>query len=113
VAILNRGPSHNIEDYIRQFRAFAGIEPTRIDAVAAFYHRADRRVVKRETHAVLDLPATGAALADAGFVSTRIPGPPSMPPSWRRPPMRWASGSAHRSPGTRSEGSWPRSSPAP
>jgi hypothetical protein len=75
VAILNRGPSHNIEDYIRQFRAFAGIEPTRIDAVAAFYHRADRRVVKRETHAVLDLPAIGAALADAGFVSTSHPWP--------------------------------------
>jgi capsular polysaccharide biosynthesis protein len=40
VAILNRGPSQNIDDYILQFRAFAGIEPTRIDAVSSFYHRA-------------------------------------------------------------------------
>lgn len=68
VAILNRGPSHNIEDYLLQFRAFAGIAPTRIDAVAGYYHPEGRRVVKRETHAILDLPAIGAALAKAGFV---------------------------------------------
>jgi hypothetical protein len=75
LAILNRGPSQNIVDYIRQFRAFAGIEPTRIDAVAAYYHRADKRVVKRETHAVLDLPATGAALSEAGFLDAAPPWP--------------------------------------
>jgi capsular polysaccharide biosynthesis protein len=69
VAILNRGPSQNIDDYILQFRAFAGIEPTRIDAVSSFYHRAGKRVVKRKTHAVLDLPKTGAALAASGFIA--------------------------------------------
>lgn len=68
IAILNRGPSHNIEDYLLQFRRFAAIEPTRIEAVTGFYHRADARVVKRETHAILDLPKIGAALVEAGFL---------------------------------------------
>jgi hypothetical protein len=68
VAILNRGPSHNIEDYLLQFRSFAGIEPLRIEAVSGFYHPSGRRVVKRETHALLDFPAIGAALAEAGFI---------------------------------------------
>ncbi|MCU4653694.1 glycosyltransferase family 61 protein [Roseibacterium sp. SDUM158016] len=68
VAILNRGPSHNIEDYLLQFRHFAGIDALRIDAVSGFFHRAGRRVVKRETHAMLDFPLIGAALAEAGFL---------------------------------------------
>jgi capsular polysaccharide biosynthesis protein len=68
VAILNRGPSQNIEDYIAQFRSFAKIAPLRIDAVQAFWFQTDRRVVKRETHALLDFKAIGAALAAAGFL---------------------------------------------
>lgn len=68
VAILNRGPSQNIDDYMRQFQAFAGITPTRIDAIQAYWFEAGRRVVKRETHALLDFPAVGAALAAAGFI---------------------------------------------
>lgn len=75
VAIINRGPSQNIDDYIRQFRAFAGVEPLRIDAVRDYWFPAGRRVVKRETHALLDLPAVSAALSAAGFLpaSTRWP----------------------------------------
>jgi hypothetical protein len=68
VAILNRGPSQNIEDYLRQFRRFAGIDAVRVEAVSTFYHPAGRRVLKRETHAVLDFPAIGSALAEAGFI---------------------------------------------
>lgn len=75
VAILNRGPSQNIDDYIRQFRAFAGIDPTRIDAIRDYWFPAGRRVVKRETHALLDLPAVASILAKAGFLpkTTRWP----------------------------------------
>ena len=68
VAILNRGPSQNIDDYLRQFRHFAGIAPTRIDAVRDYWFPAGRRVVKRETHALLDLPAVASALSKAGFL---------------------------------------------
>lgn len=75
VAILNRGPSQNIDDYIRQFRAFADVDPIRVDAVREYWFPAGRRVVKRETHALLDLPAVSAALSSAGFLpaSTRWP----------------------------------------
>ena len=68
VAILNRGPSQNIDDYLRQFRHFAGTDPLRIDAVRDYWFPAGRRVVKRETHALLDLPAVASALASAGFL---------------------------------------------
>ncbi|WP_158241812.1 DUF563 domain-containing protein [Tabrizicola sp. TH137] len=68
VAILNRGPSQNIDDYLRQFRHFAGIDPARIDAVRDYWFQAGRRVIKRETHALLDLPAVAAALSAAGFL---------------------------------------------
>lgn len=68
VAIINRGPSQNIDDYIRQFQAFAGITPTRIEAIKSYWFEAGRRVVKRETHALLDFPAVGAALVAAGFI---------------------------------------------
>ena len=68
VAIINRGPSQNIDDYTRQFRHFAGIEPVQIEAIRAYWFEAGRRVVKRETHALLDLPAVGAALAEAGMI---------------------------------------------
>lgn len=68
VAILNRGPSENIDDYVRQFRAFAGIEALRLDHVTGFWFEQGRRVVRRETHAVLDLPALGAGLVAGGFL---------------------------------------------
>ncbi|MDG3042192.1 glycosyltransferase family 61 protein [Roseicyclus marinus] len=68
VAILNRGPSQNIEDYILQFRAFAGIDPLRIDALTGYFHPADQRVVKREVMATLDFEAVGAALRRGGFI---------------------------------------------
>jgi hypothetical protein len=68
VALINRGPSQNIEDYIRQFRRFAGIDALKIEALDGYYHPAGRRVIKRETYATLDFPATGAALATAGFI---------------------------------------------
>lgn len=67
VAIINRGPSQNIDDYMRQFEAFAGVMPTRIDAVQSYWFPEGRRVVKRETHALLDFKALGKALGAAGF----------------------------------------------
>lgn len=75
VAILNRGPSQNIDDYIRQFRHFAATDPTRVDAVRDYWFPSGRRVVKRETHALLDLPTVATALSQAGFLppATRWP----------------------------------------
>lgn len=78
VGIINRGPSANVEDYIRQFRAFANIEPTRIEAIKGCWHPADRRFVKREVQAHLDFPTAAAQLAEAGFIAN--PGPWSDPP---------------------------------
>jgi len=70
IAIINRGPSNNIDDYIAQFTRWHGHVPTRIEAVTGFYFEQGRRVVKRETHALLDLEAVGAALVAAGFLPT-------------------------------------------
>jgi hypothetical protein len=57
------------QDYMRQFRAFVGIEPTRIEAIKGCWHRADRRFVKREVQAHLDFPSAATQLADAGFIA--------------------------------------------
>lgn len=70
VAIINRGPSQNIDDYLRQFRHFVGLEPVRIDAVRRYWFPAGRRVVKRETHALADFPTLGAGLHQAGFIAS-------------------------------------------
>ena len=70
VALINRGPSQNIDDYIRQFHHFAGITPTRIEALSGFFHPEGRRIVKREVYATLDFPAAGRALAAAGFIDS-------------------------------------------
>ncbi len=69
VGIINRGPSMNVEDYMRQFRAFAGIEPTRIEAIVGCWHPAGRRFVKREVQAHLDFAGAARQLADVGFIS--------------------------------------------
>lgn len=68
IAIINRGPSNNIEDYVAQFTRWQGRAPTRIEAVSGFYYPEGERVIKRETHATLDLPAVGATLAADGFL---------------------------------------------
>lgn len=68
VAIINRGPSQNIDDYLRQFQHFAGISATRIDAITDYWFTAGSRVVKRETQALADFPTIGMALAGAGFI---------------------------------------------
>lgn len=68
IAIINRGPSNNIEDYVAQFTRWQGRPPTRIEAVSGFYYPEGQRVIKRETHATLDLPAVGKALAQNGFL---------------------------------------------
>lgn len=78
IAIINRGPSANVEDYIRQFRAFAGMDPARIEAVKGCWHRCDRRFVKREVQAHPDFPTAAIQLADAGFIAT--------PDAWSDPP---------------------------
>jgi hypothetical protein len=70
VAILNRGPSQNIEDYLRQFWHFVGITPTRIDAVTDFWTLKYGTMVRRETYSLLNFAAVGRALADAGFIQS-------------------------------------------
>lgn len=71
VAIINRGPTNNIEDYMAQFSRWQGRPPTRIEAVTGVYHPDGRRMKKRETHATLDLPAVGRALVADGFLPAR------------------------------------------
>lgn len=78
VAIINRGPSQNIDDYARQFQHFAGIAVQQIEAIRAYWFEAGRRVVKRETHALLDFVAAGQALAEGGFIA--------RPDRWTAPP---------------------------
>ena len=68
VAIINRGPSNNIQDYVSQFTRWQGHAPTRIEAVSGFYYPEGKRVKKRETHATLDLPEVGRALVADGFL---------------------------------------------
>lgn len=69
VAVINRGPSQNIADYILQFRHFAGVEATRIDAIAGCWTPEGQRFVKREVQARLDFAAAGKALVAAGFLA--------------------------------------------
>lgn len=78
IGIINRGPSANIDDYIRQFRAFARIDPTRIEAIKGCWHPANKRFVKREVQAHMDFPTAATQLADAGFIAN--------PQVWSDPP---------------------------
>lgn len=78
VAIINRGPSQNIDDYARQFQHFAGIAVQQVEAIRAYWFEEGRRVVKRETHALLDFVATAQALAESGFIA--------RPELWHAPP---------------------------
>ncbi len=68
VAILNRGPTNNIDDYIAQFTRWQGHAPTRIEAVQGVWFPEGRRLKKRETHATLDLPAVCKTLVAEGFL---------------------------------------------
>ena len=68
VAIINRGPSNNIQDYIAQFTRWQGHAPTKVEAVSGYYFPEGQRMKKRETHATLDFPAVGAALVAGGFL---------------------------------------------
>lgn len=68
VAIINRGPSMNIADYVRQFRAFSGIDPVQVEAIKGCWFPDGQRFVKREAQGHLDFPTLGAALAEAGFI---------------------------------------------
>lgn len=79
VGIINRGPSANVEDYIRQFRAFAGLDPTRIEAIKGCWFPSDRRFVKREVQAHLDFARAAQQLAEAGFIA--------KPQLWSDPPQ--------------------------
>lgn len=69
VAILNRAPSQNIEDYVRQFEQFRGITPYTLDTISRFWAPADQRVVRRETIGLLDFERVGAFLAENKFIS--------------------------------------------
>ena len=68
VAIINRGPSMNINDYVLQFRYFAGIDPVTIEAIKGCWSPEGHRFVRREAKAHMDFPTLGAALSTAGFI---------------------------------------------
>lgn len=69
VALINRGPSMNIEDYIQQFQTFAGLTPTRIEAIRGCWSPEGKRFVKREAQAHLDFRTAAQALHRAGFIA--------------------------------------------
>ncbi|NNK67165.1 MAG: glycosyltransferase family 61 protein [Rhodobacteraceae bacterium] len=69
VAILNRAPSRNIDDYVRQFKWFRGITPATLDTIERFWSPADKRLVRRETIGLLDYGRVGAFMAERGFVT--------------------------------------------
>jgi capsular polysaccharide biosynthesis protein len=69
VAILNRAPSRNIEDYVRQFRWTAGLTPDTLDTIDRFWFPEDQRLVRRETIGLMDYGRTGAFLADHGYIA--------------------------------------------
>lgn len=76
VAIINRGPSQNIDDYARQFLHFSGIKVLQIEAILAYWFHQGRRLVRRETHALLDFKAVSKALISNGFITG---------PAWAQP----------------------------
>jgi hypothetical protein len=77
VAIINRGPSQNIDDYARQFLHFSKITVDRIEAIRAYWFHEGRRLVRRETHALLDFPLLSNELISNGFITG---------PVWHQPP---------------------------
>lgn len=70
VAIINRGPSQNIDDYARQFLHFSGITVVQIEAILAYWFHEGRRVVRRETHALLDLEKLSNILFSKGYIKS-------------------------------------------
>jgi hypothetical protein len=69
VAILNRAPSRNIDDYVRQFRWFRGIAPHTLDTIDRYWFPAGQRLVRRETIGLMDYGRAGAFLAAQGFIA--------------------------------------------
>ena len=76
VAIINRGPSQNIDDYARQFLHFSKISVDRIEAIRAYWFHEGKRLVRRETHALLDFALLSKELISKGFING---------PAWRQP----------------------------
>lgn len=76
VAIINRGPSQNIDDYSRQFHHFSGISVLQIEAIMAYWFHQGRRLVRRETHALLDFAKLSNLLFTNGFIQSQ---------SWAQP----------------------------
>lgn len=79
VAILNRGPTNNINDYVAQFTRWQGRAPTQIEAVQGVWYPEGRRMKKRETHATLDLPAVCKTLVADGFLAPGTKWTPATP----------------------------------
>ncbi len=69
VAILNRAPSRNIDDYVRQFTWFRGITPDTLDTISRFWAPADQRLVRRETIGLLNFDQVGAFLEERGYIT--------------------------------------------
>ncbi len=70
VAIINRGPSENIEDYILQFKTFSGVAADRIDAIRGCWGPRGRSFKKREAQADMDFAKAGDDLAALGFLDS-------------------------------------------
>lgn len=79
VAIIARRPGPTIHEFTTQYRAFAGLDPLVIDNLTGLYATETARLAQMsEIYATLDFPATGAALAAAGYITD--------PARWTAPP---------------------------
>lgn len=79
LAIIARRPGPTIHEFTAQYQAFAGVQPLVIDALTGLWATEHARLAQMsEVYATLDFPATGAALASAGFIAD--------PSHWTAPP---------------------------
>lgn len=70
IAIVARRPGPTIHEFTAQYRAFANIAPVVIDTITGFWATENARLAQMsEVYATIDFPATGRALAEAGFIS--------------------------------------------
>ncbi|MEJ2002549.1 MAG: glycosyltransferase 61 family protein [Maritimibacter sp.] len=70
IAIVLRRPGSTIEDYLTQYRAFAGVEPDVLDTLVGenYQLEAEKRKQMNEIYSVLDFPELGRQLAEAGYI---------------------------------------------
>lgn len=72
LAIIMRRPGNVIEDYLAQYKWFAGMEPDVIDALNGRYYQFEGAKKKQlsELYSELDFPTLGRALQERGYIAS-------------------------------------------